>query len=164
MMAERDFISKYKIALDGIVSEIEGLPMEAADWSEKPGEWSICQIAHHLEDDGDVWGSLIKRAIAVSGARAHFEDYPGNEAWAETLCFAARPMDLSLARICSYRDSIVDLLVHTPKGWGNTLRIIDEDGKQAAEMSVKQIVEMLTGHVAEHLETIKRIKEKYLVG
>lgn len=164
MMDKTDFIKKYKLVLDGIVNEIDGLPMDAAGWSERPGEWSLCQIAHHLEDDGDVWGALIKRAIAVSGARAHFEDYPGNAIWAEKLCFASRPMDLSLARIRSYRDSIVDLLRHAEQGWENALRIIDESGKQVAEMSVRQIVEMLTEHAAEHLETIKRIKEKHPVG
>jgi len=133
----------------------------AENWSEKPGEWTIRQIAHHLEDDGDVWGFLIKRAIATPGARAHFEGFPGNEVWAEKLSFDKRPMKLSLARIQSYRDSIADLLVHSPQAWDNTIKIIDETGKEAAEISVAQIVSMLTEHTREHLATIKRIKKKH---
>lgn len=159
--SETKFLSNFKATLDAIIKELKDLPKEASTWSEKPGDWNICQIAHHLEDDGDVWGFLIKRAIVTPGARAHFEGFPGNEVWAERLCFGERPLRLSIARIKTYRDSTIDLLVHTRSTWGNTVKIIDENGNQAAEMTVTQVVEMITEHAREHLETIRRIKANH---
>jgi hypothetical protein len=159
--SDTKFISDFKSILGKIVKELVSLPKEATAWNEKPGEWTICQIAHHLEDDGDVWGFLVKRALAIPGVKARFEDFPGNEVWAAKLHFDCRPLEPSIARIQTYRDSLVDVLEACPEGYDNTLRIIGEDGKQAAEMNVRQIVEMLSEHASEHLETIKRIKKSH---
>jgi hypothetical protein len=117
--------------------------------------WSIRQIVHHVADDGDVWSMCIKKALATPGALVRFEGFPGNEAWADALDFDRREIEPALDLIRAHRRYLAQLLEHFPGDWDRSVRLANAEGEVVREMSVREMVRMLTDHMREHIGQIE---------
>jgi hypothetical protein len=143
---------------DELVALVGPLSDEELDLSRGPGQWSIRQIVHHLADDGDVWSMCIKKALATPGASVRFEGFPGNEAWADALDFGERDIGFALQLIVAHRQYLAALLRDLDT-WDNAIKLVDAEGQVRREMTVREMVPMLTDHLATHVATIRAICE-----
>jgi hypothetical protein len=156
-MSKAEVTARFIESADCLGEILNSLPPQDLDCAERDGEWTIRQIVHHLADDCDVWSMCIKRAFATPGVTVRFEGFPGNEAWANGLDFHLRPIEPSLALIRAHRRYLADLFDYFSEDWERCIDIAGEDGKVAATLSAGQMIEMLTGHMLEHIDTIRRI-------
>lgn len=135
---------------------VQGLTEADLDLRSEAGGWTIRQIVHHVADDGDVWSMCIKKAIATPDALVRFEEFPGNEPWASALDFGAREIGPALDLITAHRRYLAEMLGHFPDAWDRSVRLADGAGEVRREISVREMVQMLTDHLLEHVETIER--------
>jgi hypothetical protein len=145
---------------DELVATVGALSDTELDLSRGPGQWSIRQIVHHLADDGDVWSLCIKKAIATPGASIRFEGFPGNEPWADALDFAERDIAFTLQLIIAHRQYLADL-IRDLDAWEKPVKLVDAQGELQREITVREIVGMLTDHMATHVATIRAICEAH---
>ncbi len=134
----------------------EDLSVGDLDLRSEPDSWTIREIIHHVSDDGDVWSMCIKKALAMPGALVRFEGFPGNEAWSEALTFARRDVGPAVRLMRAHRCYLAEILAHFEGAWDRSIRLADAEGQVVREMSVRDIVTMLTDHMLEHVDTIKR--------
>ena len=153
-------LARFLAVANELVTIVGGLSDAELDLSRGPGQWSIRQIVHHLADDGDVWSMCIKKAVATPGASIRFEGFPGNEAWADALHFGERDIAFALQLIMAHRQYSTDLLRHLD-AWENSVKMVDAEGEVRREISVREMVEMLTDHMSTHVTTIQAICEAH---
>jgi len=153
-------LARVHAVAEELATIVQGLSEAELDLSLGPDQWSIRQIVHHLADDGDVWSMCIKKAIATPGAQVRFEGFPGNEAWADALCFGEREVGSALELIVAHRQYLVQLLRHLDV-WENSVKLVDAEGHVQREISVREMVEMLTDHMSTHVTTIETICEEH---
>jgi hypothetical protein len=139
------------------------LTEEQLDLSMGPGEWSIRQIVHHVADDGDAWSMVAKKTLAVPGTPVVFTGFPGNEPWANALAFDKRPIPGALSLIKSHRHVMAELAFCFPEKWEQSISFAIPDSKESVNITLAQILFMLTEHVAEHTATIEAIKLKHCI-
>ena len=156
MLSDGELLSRFLSGAEKLHALVQGLSEEDLDLSPRPNAWSIRQIVHHLADDGDVWSMCIKKAIATPGALVRFEGFPGNEPWASALDFGAREIGPALDLITAHRRYLAEMLGHFPDAWDRSVRLADGAGEVRREISVREMVQMLTDHLLEHVETIER--------
>jgi hypothetical protein len=145
---------------DELVTLVGALSDAELDLSRSPGQWSIRQIVHHLAEDGDVWSMCIKKALATPGASVRFEGFPGNEAWADALDYGERDIGFALQLIIAHRQYLAALL-RDLDAWDNSCKLVDAEGEVQREISVGEMVGMLTEHMATHVATIRAICEAH---
>jgi hypothetical protein len=153
-------LARFLAVANELVTIVGGLSEAELDLSQGLGQWSIRQIVHHLADDGDVWSICIKKAIATPGASVRFEGFPGNEAWADALRFGERGIASILPLIMAQRQYLKDLL-RDLDAWEGAVKLVDAEGEVRGEISVREMVEMLTDHMATHVTTIRAICEAH---
>lgn len=153
-------LDEFSIAADRFLALIEPLSEGDLDLREEPDGWSIRQIVHHVSDDGDAWAYQMKRALATPGAPAHFEGFPGNEAWAAALRFEDRPIGPDLVLIHAHNRAMAALAADFTDEWQRNVTFHDESGAQIGSVSVSDMLTFLTEHMQEHTQTITRILDK----
>jgi hypothetical protein len=122
--------------------------------------WTIREIIHHVADDCDVWSMCVKKAIATPGVIVRFEGFPGNEAWAQALDFGQREIGPAIDLIGAHRRYLAQLLKHFSDLWDRSVTFANAEGKIVGEMTVQEMVNMLAGHMLEHVDTIERTRTK----
>lgn len=153
----KTLITQFLTGTDELTELIHRVKEADFDLSEGPGEWTMRQIIHHLEDDGDVYSFVIKRAISTPGAEIVLKNFPGNEAWSDGLRNSQRPVEHSLALIREHRHVISEVVALNPEKLENEVLFFGEDDKPVS-FNVTAMIEMLTNHMTEHLTTLRRIK------
>ena len=161
--------AKQKEELDSFIAGaykleklVQFLTEEQLDKSLSPKEWSIREIVHHLSTDGDGWSFVVQKVIVTPGVRVTFGepgDFPGNIATGKGLAWDVRPIPGALALIKAHRHIITELAFRFPDKWGYFIYLIA--GKEPIRMTFRQIIAMLTEHMAEHIATIESIRQKY---
>lgn len=146
----QDVLVRFNAVLDRV-------PAEGLDWAEKEGEWTVCEVVHHMAEDCNVYAFIIERALATPGCNVVFGEFPGNEPWGKALAWHTRPIEPVRDLMVAHRAYLADLLTSLPDLWENTVYFKDETGKELAEQNVIQMVEMLTEHMAEHTRMIENI-------
>jgi hypothetical protein len=135
------------------------LTEEALDSVCAPGAWTVRQIVHHLADDCDVWSMCIKKAVATPGVLVRFEGFPGNEPWADGLAFECRAVEPAMTLIKAHRQYIAQLATHFPYAWDRSIKLGNAQGEVVREFSVREMIEMLTEHMSEHIAVIEETAE-----
>lgn len=151
-------LSDFLATGEAFAAAVRDLPEHALDCSLAPGEWTVRQIVHHVSDDADLWCFALKKAIASPGAPVRFEGFPGNEVWFGKLGFGARPVASALDLLVAHRRLMVEIASSTPDWEGAFIALFDEKAQPLGKLGVAQILEMLTGHTAEHLNTLRAIR------
>jgi hypothetical protein len=62
-----------------------------------------------------------------------------------------------LGLIKAHRQYLTQLLEHFSGAWERSVRLANAEGDIIREMSVREMVSMLAGHMREHVEQIERI-------
>jgi len=137
------------------------LTEEQLDLSLSAGEWTIRQIIHHLAEDGEFWSMMIKRAIATPDVLIVPCEFPGNEPWANALAFSKRPIRAAVALLKSHRHVIAELAVFFSDKWDNCIAFSVPGNEETTNITIGQIISMLTDHMDEHLATIEAIRQKH---
>jgi hypothetical protein len=149
-------IAEFRDSLTDLNVVLDGLPTEGLDWAEEGG-WSIREVLHHLADDGNVYVFIIERGLATPDCKVFFGEFPGNEAWADRLAFAERPVESVLNLIQAQRQFLAELLSHFPDRWENKVNYYNYKVEKIADRSVEEMLVMLTEHMQEHTQMIKNI-------
>jgi len=158
-LSHEETLARFRAGSQRLEQALQGLNEPDFDRCEAPGEWSIRQIVHHLVDDGDLFSSWIKKALASPGAPVRYEGFPGSAEWVDALDFAHRPVGPALALVLAHQHYLTELLVHFPQCWQQKVTRLYPDGRVKGEYSVAQMVEKNAEHLLEHVATIERILE-----
>lgn len=156
-LPDEEILSRFLSSAAKLQALVENLSAADLDLPGGAGGWTIRQIVHHVADDGDVWAMGIKKAIATPGAIIRFEGFPGNEAWADALDFDRREIGTAIDLIRAHRKYLAQLLKHFSGAWDRSVRLANAEGEIVQEMSVREMVEMLTDHMLEHVGQIEEI-------
>lgn len=154
---QESIINHFTGALDDFDKILRLVPKEGLDWVEQEGEWSIRHVIHHVAEDCNVYAFIIERALALPGSKYVFGDFPGNKPWAEKLAFGERPIEPAIELMHAHRKFLAELVSHFPDRWENSIRFFNDEGKELAINSVKQMMVMLSEHMQEHTEMVKNI-------
>ncbi len=157
MRHDEEMLSLFLLGAERLQAQVKELSETDLDTPGGDDGWTIRQIVHHVADDCDVWSMCIKKAIATPGALVRFEAFPGNEVWAEALHFDRRAVGAALDLIGAHRRYLAHLLRHFAGAWDRSVRLANAQGEILREMSVREMVVMLTDHLQEHVERIDQI-------
>jgi hypothetical protein len=105
-------IKAFQQALTDLDSLLANMQESQLNQAEKPGDWTIRQILHHLAGDCDVYSFIIKRALVQTNSSYYFGEFPGNETWVNQLDFHQRPVESALALIHAHRAYLAELVGH----------------------------------------------------
>jgi hypothetical protein len=150
-------VDQFSNALVDFDEVFARVPEEGLDWTEKEGEWSVRQVVHHVTEDLTVYGFILEQALALPDAKVVFGNFPGNDAWANSMGFDQRPVANALALMHAQRAYFAELISQFPDRWENKLQFFDQSGKKLTESSVRQMITMLTDHMLEHVRMIENI-------
>ncbi len=153
---EEASLRRFIDGAEDLAALAEDLPDGDLDLRSEPDGWTVREIIHHVSDDGDVWSMCIKKALATPGVLVRLEGFPGNEPWAEALAFARRDTGPAVRLIRAHRCYLAHVLEHFEGAWDRSIRLANAEGQVVREMSVREMVTMLTDHMLEHVETLKR--------
>jgi hypothetical protein len=114
-------------------------------------------VIHHVAEDCNVYAFIIERALAMPGSKVVFGDFPGNDIWAERLGFGKRPTESAVSLMRAHRKFLSDLVAYFPDRWDSNVIFFNDEGKELAKSTVKEMMVMLTDHMREHAEMINSI-------
>ena len=159
--SKMEIIAQFLSSAEQFVAAVRELPEHSLDCAAAQGEWTIRQIVHHVSDDADAWCFAFKKAIASPGAPLRFEGFPGNERWFAALGFGERPAGAALDLILSHRRLMAEVAAYAEPALDEAfLEVFDDKGSSMGRWHAGQILEMLTGHTLQHLETVRSIRQK----
>jgi hypothetical protein len=159
-LQRKAILEQFLSSAGQFVAAVRSVPEAALDCSAGPGEWSIREIVHHVADDADAWSFAFKKALSNPGAPLRFEGFPGNERWFAALAFDRRPVRADLALIEAHRQVMAEVAAWASIGWDEAyIEVFDDQGHSMGKWSAGQIMEMLTGHMMEHLRTVEAFQE-----
>ena len=154
---DQDMIDAFMDSVKPLDNIMQQVSEEGLDWAEKPGEWSIREVLHHLAEDCNVYAFIIEQALATPGCKVFFGEFPGNQAWGKQLAWRERPVNIALEMIHVHRKFLAELVGYFPERWENTITFYNESAEKVAEQSVRQMMTMLTEHMQEHIAMIEKI-------
>ena len=154
---DQDMIDAFMDSVKPLDKIMQQVSEEGLDWAEKPGEWSIREVLHHLAEDCNVYAFIIEQALATPGCKVFFGEFPGNQAWGKQLAWRERPVNIALEMIHVHREFLADLVGHFPDRWEYKVNFYDHSGEKIGESTVAQMMTMLTEHMSEHVEMIHNI-------
>jgi hypothetical protein len=157
--SKQKIINDFNQALVELDSVLAELPEKGYDWAEKDGEWSIRQVVHHLAEDCNVYAFIIERGLATPGCKVFFGEFPGNMAWSNLMAWHERPVDGARELMHAHRKYLAEMVSHFPERWDNTVNFYKEENEKLAESSVEKMMIMLTEHMQEHVQMIRKIFE-----
>jgi hypothetical protein len=152
-------LEQYRqVALD-VVALLEGKTDEELFFKPSETEWSMAEIVHHLSMDWDMWSFAIKLGLAESGVTfvfppAKFEE---NEVFSALLENDARDPRPTLALMPVHREYMIEVLRHFADRWDHVIVLKSAEGKIVGVMTVGELVPMMTGHVEEHLASLRQL-------
>jgi hypothetical protein len=150
-------INAFTQALVEFEAALEQVPSEGLDWRERGEGWSIRQIIHHVTEDCNVYTIIVERALATPGCKITFGAFPGNEAWGERLGWDTKPVEISRELMQVQRRFLAEMVAQFPDRLDNEVQYYNDVGEHLGTGNVEKMVNMLTEHMQEHTETIRRI-------
>lgn len=128
------------------------LPETDLDRSYGPGKWSIRYILHHLADAETILFDRIRRIL--SEPRQVIWAFR-QDAWAEGLDYAARPLDLSKGLYAATRAGILYYADRCYEEKGHLEFVHSETGIRTLKMELEKVAR----HNQDHLDQIRRALE-----
>ena len=159
-LSQDELVVHYKEGAERLEALLASLPQNGLDESLGPEEWTIRQILHHILETEEAFGLCLKVALGSPGSTFDCGWYPGHEEWEANMEHSNRDVEDTLALFKALRYHITALLSHFHDRWDYKVILSSFLGQQDQELSVGAITGSLVGHLAEHMETILRIKEQ----
>ena len=143
-------------------SALAGLSETDLDLTSSTDSWSIRQIVHHIVDGDDIWKICIKTALGNNDALFSLQWYTvkSQMEWSENWAYPCRGLASSLALYRANRGHIVDLIEHIPGALEKSVRL-DRPGREEIRITIFDVVELHVNHLAEHIESIKAIRQAH---
>lgn len=155
---QNDLLTQFLATADRLVTAVTDLSEAELNLTAESDGWSIRQMVHHVADDGDAWCLPLKKAIATPGVPLRFEGFPGNDAWAAALAFDQRGVGPALQLIQAHRQVMADLARHFAGEWDACyVTVVDANGQAMQNLTLEQIIRMITEHLQEHVELIEGV-------
>ena len=137
--------------------------LEEADLDVGPakGGWTIRQIAHHIADGDDLWGTCVKMALGTqTGFSLQWYWAKSQDEWAEVWRYAERDVEPSWNLFRANRNHIVQLVERVPNAWGCRMKIQMSDGSERS-FTVGEIIAMQARHALGHIADIRAIRQMH---
>lgn len=155
--AQQTVIDAFINSLKDFDTVLEKVPEGGLEWFEKEGEWTIRHVVHHVAGDCTHWAPIIEQALALPDSKVVFPPFPGNIAWGKSLGFGERSIETELELMHIHRKYLAEIVSYFPDRWDHHVSFFDEEGKELASSSIKEMIVMLTEHMQEHTEMVKNI-------
>jgi uncharacterized damage-inducible protein DinB len=137
--------------------------LEEADLDVGPSEggWTIRQIAHHIADGDDLWGTCVKMALgSQTGFSLQWYWARSQDEWAEIWHYADRDVETSWDLFRANRNHIVQMVERVPNAWSCRMQIQMPDGRERW-FTVGEIIADQAGHALGHVEDIRAIRKTH---
>jgi hypothetical protein len=149
-MERLEIIEALKHLPDDIETETEGVGEAVLRYRPGEGEWSIKEIVGHLRDSAEVWHKRIYTTATLTDP--HFPSFDG-EAQVRDRFYWEADLRLMVDEIREWRAKTVETLTHAVD-WTR----LGQHG-EIGRRSLKQWAEYMVQHEAEHLESIRQLKQ-----
>ena len=133
-------------------TELRGVTDAEATRRPAPDQWCIKEIVGHLRDAAEVYH---KRLYMMSTQTDPILEPYDQEAFSREHGYMDRSIDSMIAELRGFRSQTVELLT-TLVNW-NWAR--SGQHLEAGRMSIRQIVEHMVEHEADHVEDIRRLRK-----
>jgi hypothetical protein len=153
-----EVLAQYAEAPQKLEMALVGLPESALDLATAPGQWTIRKIVHHLAESASLFMMQIKTALADSGAVFIRNPY-NQETWPETLDYAGRAIEPSIALVKAVHGHIMQLVQNIPDYEERyvIVKVIDVTN-EGQKNTVGHWLEVIARHIWEHCEEIREIR------
>jgi catechol 2,3-dioxygenase-like lactoylglutathione lyase family enzyme len=118
--------------------------------------WSIRQIVHHIADNDMLCGQVMKVQLSAQGVVMERPPAVGNENVTVKPEYRDRPVASSVALSRVFHEHILGIVKYVPDA--GERYISEPNGRQH---TFSQMVQLIVGHTAEHLDEIWEIRRKY---
>lgn len=148
-----DLVEAVKALQRETAEEVEGLSEEVLQFRPAEGEWSIKEVCGHLLDNDQVWHQRLQMtATQESPFLASFDQ----EALVHERNYQEQDIRTILDRLSEVRARTTELLADLAQwNWARPAYHWER-----GRMSIRQMVELEIAHDQEHLEQIRRLKER----
>jgi hypothetical protein len=149
-MERLEIIETLKELPDAVEAETAGLSETVLRYRPAEGEWSIKEVAGHLRNAAEVWHKRLHMVCSLSDPIvASWDRIVGSRDYQ----YQESDLGWIISEIRDWREKTVDELVHAVD-W---TRIGSQPG--VGRRSLKQFAEFMIEHEAEHLQSIRALKE-----
>lgn len=146
-----DLVEPLRTLPGNLIEELRGISDDAARWQPGDGSWAIKQIVGHLRDAAEIYH---KRLYMVSTQTDPILEPYDPDALSELHGYLDHPLAEMIGELRRWRSETVHLLTTLVNwNWARTGQHL-EDGR----MSIRQIVEHMIEHEAQHLEDIRNLR------
>jgi hypothetical protein len=149
-LGERDPLAVLRATPGSLRQAVIGLPAAIVSAPERPGKWSMLQVAQHLAD-AELVGAFRYRMILAHDRPA----IPGydQDRWAERLRYAESDLEGALTQFAALRAANLRLLERTTPEERRRVGVHEERGPE----SIEHLMRMYAGHDLVHLRQLSRI-------
>jgi len=146
-----DLVEALRSLPANLIDELRGISEEAARYRAPEGGWCIKEIVGHLRDAAEIYH---KRLYMMSTQTDPVLEPYDPDAYAEQHGYLERSLAEMIGELRQWRADTVQLLTTLVNwNWARTGQHL-EDGR----VSIRQLVEHMIEHEAEHLEDIRRLR------
>lgn len=151
-------LAAYENAPAELKMVLAGLSEADLDLALAPGQWSMRQIIHHLAENETLFLMQMKTALAQSGS-VYIRNIYDQEMWPESLDYAGRPIEPSVALMKAVHNHIVQLLQHVPDYWERYVMVKAIDATDEGQKdTVGHMLEAMAQHMWVHNAEIREIR------
>lgn len=148
-----DLVETLKVLPREIAQEVEGLSEEVLRFRPAEGEWSIKEVCGHLLDNARVWHQRLQ--MTATQENPFLPSYD-QEALVREHNYQEQDIPTILDALSEVRTHTTDLLADLVQWKWARAGYHWEWGR----LSIRQMVELAIGHEREHLEQIRRLRER----
>jgi len=146
-----ELIHRYETGPKLVRQAVHHMTPEQLDARPVAGKWSTRQVICHLADFEPIYADRMKRVIAEEGPMIMGGD---PDVFAAKLAYAERDVDVELTVIEATRQQMVPIFRSITEADFERVGHHNHDG----ELTLKTLLERITGHIPHHLETIEEKK------
>lgn len=151
-LGHQDLVEPLRALPKQVADEISGLNDSQLAWVPEAG-WSIKQLVGHLADAAEVYH---KRLYMMSTQTDPILEPYDQDAFVTEHDYQGRPLEEMLEQLRHWRGETVQLLTTLVNwNWARTGRNVE-----TGRVSIRQIVEYLVEHEADHQAEIQRLREQ----
>jgi hypothetical protein len=150
-LGDRDPFEVLRATPAAVRQAVAGVPREVAATPERPGKWSMLQVAQHLAD-AELVGAFRYRMI-LAHDRPVLQGYD-QDRWAERLRYADSDLAVALEQFGVLRAANLRLLERASPAERARVGVHSERGEE----SITHLLRMYAGHDLVHLRQLARIQ------
>lgn len=156
-----EVLAGYLAAPGRLEAALAGLSETDLDLAREEGAWTIRQIVHHIVDSDDLAKTMITVAVGNSGCRYDQKWYDTRNTFAETLAYARRAVEPSVALFRANHRHLEELLSRIPDARERYVVLEWEKEPEGRKVTVDYLLKGQTWHVLHHLEQVQATRDAH---